>query len=370
VDNRGGRAGIPAGVGRPVKIGVPRESKEGERRVALLPAAARTLARLGARVLVESRAGDGVGADDESYRAAGAGIVDADEAWSADLVIKVKEVQDEDLAHLPEGAALFSFQHLPGEPQRTRALAGRRVTAIAFEMVRDAEGNFPLLAPMSVIAGRMAVQNGARLLGRPPGRVLVLGAGHAGLNAAREAKGLGSAVCVLTRSPQSRDRARAEGFEAQIATPDAVEREALRADLVVGAVFVAATPTPKLLPRSLVRRMKRGSVIADVSIDAGGVAETSRPTTHAEPTFVEEGVIHYCVPNIPAAEPAQAAAALSEAVLPYASTIAAHGLVQAVCDDPALRAGVLLWRGRVNHAAIAAEAGLPYTALADPDLLR
>lgn len=351
-----------------MNIGVPRESKEGERRVALLPAAVGALARLGAGVLVESGAGSGVGADDEAYRACGASVVHGHEAWSADLVVKVKEVQDEDLAHLPEGATLFSFQHLPGEPRRTRALAGRHVTAIAFEMVRDAGGHFPLLAPMSVIAGRMAVQNGARLLGRPPGRVLVLGAGHAGLSAAREAKGLGAKVCVLTRSPKSRDQAGAEGFDAGLATPEAIEREALEADLVVGAVFLAATPTPKLLPRGLVRRMKRGSVIADVSIDAGGVAETSRPTTHADPAFVEEGVIHYCVPNIPAAAPAQAAAALSVAVLPYASAIASHGLAHAVRDDPALRAGVLIWRGRVNHAGIAAEAGLPYTALAEHDL--
>jgi alanine dehydrogenase len=352
-----------------MQIGVPKESKEGERRVAMLPAAVEALARLGHRVAVQAGAGAGVGADDETYRAAGGRIVAAAEAWSADLVVKVKEVQEEDLAWLPDGAAIFSFQHLPGEPQRTRTLAARQVTAIAFEMVRDAAGEYPLLAPMSQIAGIMAVRNGARLLGRTPATVLVLGAGHAGLNAAREARRLGGAVRLLTRSPRSRDRASAEGFDAQIATTAAIEREALEADLVVGAVFVPATPTPKLLPRALVRRMKPGSVIADVSIDAGGVAETSRPTTHAEPSFIEEGVIHYCVPNIPAAAPVQAAAALSAAVLPYARAIAEGGLAPAVRADPALRAGVLMWRGRVSHAGIAAEAGLPYTPLAD-DALR
>lgn len=351
-----------------MNIGVPKETKQGELRVALLPAAIGTLAAAGAGARVESGAGLGVGANDDAYRAAGASIVTAGEAWRADLVVKVKEVQDTDLAHLPDGATLFSFQHLAGDPGRTRALAARNATAIAFEMVRDAAGGFPLLAPMSEIAGRMAVQQSARLLGRAPTRVLVLGAGHAGLAAAREAKRMGARVVVLTRSARSRDEAQAAGFEADIALPDRIEQEALEADVVVGAVFLAATPTPKLLPRSLVARMPRGSVIADISIDAGGVAQTSHPTTHADPAFVEEGVIHYCVPNIPAAAPAQAAAALSAAVLPYARAIATLGLEQALLADAGLRAGVLLWRGRVNHPGIAAEAGLPYTALADDDL--
>ncbi|HET7730070.1 MAG TPA: FAD-dependent oxidoreductase [Usitatibacter sp.] len=351
-----------------MNIGLPKESKEGERRVALLPEAVATLVAPGARVLVETCAGMGVGANDEAYRAAGARIVTADEAWRADVVVKVKEIQEADLAHLPDGAALFSFQHLPGEPARTRELAARHATAIAFEMVRDARGGFPLLAPMSQIAGRMALQQAARLLGRAPRQVLVLGAGHAGLSAAAEAKRMGAQVVVLTRSARSCDEAKARGFEADIALPQRIEEEALEAEVVVGAVFLAATPTPKLLPRSLVSRMLRGSVIADISIDAGGVAETSHPTTHADPSFVEEGVIHYCVANIPAAAPAEAAAALSAAVLPYVQAIASLGLGPALLADPGLRAGVLLWRGGVNHPGIAAEAGLPYTALADDDL--
>lgn len=351
-----------------MNIGVPRESKEGERRVALLPPAIGPLAALGARVLVETGAGIGVAANDDAYRAAGARIVTAGEAWRADLVVKVKEIQDADLAHLPDGATLFCFQHLPGEPRRTRALAARHATAIAFEMVRDAQGSFPLLSPMSAIAGRMAVQQSARLLGRAPKRVLVLGAGHAGLSAAHEAKAMGACVVVLTRSARSCEEAKARGFEADIALPERIEQEALAAEIVVGAVFLAATPTPKLLPRGLVARMLRGSVIADISIDAGGVAETSRPTNHADPSFIEEGVIHYCVPNIPAAAPGQAAAALSAAVLPHVRAIATRGLAKALLADPGLRAGVLLWRGRVSHPGIAAEAGLPYTALADDDL--
>jgi alanine dehydrogenase len=351
-----------------MNVGLPKESKEGERRVVLLPDAVAPLVSLGARVLVETCAGMGVGANDDAYRAAGARIVDTDEAWRSDLVVKVKEIQEADLAHVPEGATLFSFQHLPGEPARTRLLAARHATAIAFEMVRDGQGSFPLLAPMSEIAGRMAVQQGARLLGRSPRQVLVLGAGHAGLSAAQEAKRMGAQVVVLTRSARSCEEAKARGFEADIALPQRIEEEALEAEVVVGAAFLAATPTPKLLPRSLVSRMLRGSVIADISIDAGGVAETSRPTTHADPSFVEEGVIHYCVPNIPAAAPAEAATALSAAALPYVQTIASLGLGQALGADPGLRAGVLLWHGRVNHPGIAAEAGLPYTALADHDL--
>lgn len=347
-----------------MRIGLPRESKEGEKRVALLPEAARILAAEGHSVDVETGAAAGIGVGDEDYRQAGARIVSAADAWHADLVVKVKEIQDADWPRVPHGAAIFSFHHLPGEPERTRGLAARGVTAIAFEMIRDADGGFPLLAPMSRIAGRMAVDAGVRLLGRNPARVLVLGAGHAGLAAAGAAAGLGSEVVVLTRSARSRDAAATAGFEARLAGAAEIEREALRADLVVGAVFVPAQPTPKLLSRALVARMRRGAVIADVSIDAGGVAETSRPTTHAEPAFVAEGVIHYCVGNIPAAAPADASAALSHALLPYVRLVAQQGVDAAVAANPALREATLLFHGRVSHAGIAAEAGLPYTPIA------
>lgn len=351
-----------------MRIGLPRETKPGERRVALLPQAIAVLAHDGHRLEVEPGAGAGIGADDAAYAHAGAQIVSAAEAWSADLVVKVKEIQEADWAFVRDGSCIFCFHHLPGEPERTRALAARHVTAIAFEMLRDTAGGFPLLAPMSAIAGRMAVEAGARLLRRQPGNVLVLGAGHAGLAAARAAASRGCEVVVLTRSTVSRDAAKAAGFAARLSNPEEIEREALRADLVVGAVFVPAQPTPKLLPRALVARMRRGAVIADISIDAGGVAETSRPTTHAEPTFVAEGVVHYCVGNIPAAAPAEAAAALSAALLPYVSLIAREGLEQAVVTDRALREATLLWRGRVNDAGIAAEAHLPYTPVAATEL--
>jgi alanine dehydrogenase len=351
-----------------VIIGVPRESKEGERRVALLPDAVAVLAAHGNEVRVESGAGAGVGRDDGAYRRAGAVISSADETWASDLVVKVKELQERDLAHLPEDATIFSFHHLPGEPQRARWLADRRATAIAFEMVRDDEGGFPLLAPMSLIAGQLAIEAGVRLLGRSPEAVLVLGAGNAGLSAARAASRLRARVTILTRSEESRLEAREQGFTAELATAEAIERHALDADIVVGAVFVPAQPTPKLLPRSLVARMKRGAVIVDVSIDAGGVAETSHATTHADPSYVEEGVIHYCVANMPAAVPTDGAVAISAAVLPFVRELAAKGIARAVRENPALRAGVLLWKGRLNHPGIAAEARLPYTALSYDDL--
>lgn len=349
-------------------VGIPRETKAGERRVALEPAAVARLAADGHEVRVERGAGEAVGFSDADYAAAGARTVSAQEAWTAGLVVKVKEVQPADLGHIPQGAAIFSFHHLPREPQRTRALAALGVTAIAFEMVRDAAGGYPLLAPMSRIAGRMAIEAALRHRGAPAARVLVLGAGHAGLEAARVAASRGARVTVLTRSTRSRDGARALGLEAEVATPEAVEREALAADVVVGAVFVPGQPTPKLLPRALVRRMRRGAIIVDVSIDAGGVAETSRPTSHDDPVFVEEGVMHYAVPNMPAASPGEGTAALCAAILPYARTLAARGVSRALREDAALREGVLLWRGKVNHPGIAAEAGLPYAALRDEDL--
>lgn len=336
-----------------MRIGIPRETKPGELRVALLPDHVAILARDGHEIRVASGAAGGIGQLDASYLDAGALIVAPHEAWDAELIVKVKEVQEADYGNLRAGQALFCFQHLPTEPERARAVAASGITAIAFEMVRDASGGFPLLAPMSVIAGRMAIEAGARHLGRAPRRVLVLGAGHAGRAAERAALERGASVTVLRRAS---------------ATPEAIERAALDADLVVGAVFVPGSPTPKLLPRSLVARMKPGSMIVDIAIDAGGVAATSRPTTHAEPTFVEEGVIHYCVENMPSAHPAEAAAALSAALLPYARELAVKGIARAVRENPALRAAVLVWKGRLNHAGIAREAGLAYTSLSDRDL--
>jgi alanine dehydrogenase len=336
-----------------VRIGIPRETKAGELRVALVPDHAAILARDGHEVRVASGAGGGIGHVDSSWLDAGVHIVPGADAWDAELIVKVKEVQEADLPHLRAGQTLFCFHHLPGEPQRTRALAASGITAIAFEMVRDAAGGFPLLAPMSVIAGQMAFDVATKALGQAPRNVLVLGSGKAGLAAAAAALAAGAEVTTLRRAT---------------ATPEAVERAALQADLVVGAVFVPGEPTPKLLPRTLVARMKRGAMIVDISIDAGGVAQTSRPTTHALPTFVEEGVIHYCVPNMPSAQPAAAAAAISAAVLPFTRELASKGIARALRENAVLRSGVVVWKGRVNHPGIAQEAGLAYTPVSDDDL--
>ena len=351
-----------------MRLGLPRETKEGEKRVALLPAAVASLTSAGHAVLVESGAGRAIGHGDEAYVAAGASIVARAEAWSAPLIIKVKELQEAELDRLPRDRCIFGFHHLPHEPERTRGLAQRLASAIAFEMVRDRDGGFPLLAPMSRIAGRMAIDVAARHLGPTPRRVRVLGAGHAGLAAAITAAGRGARVTLLSRSGYSGDAAREPGIEPGVANAEAIEQAALEADLVVGAVFVPASPTPKLVPRTLVRRMQPGAMIVDISIDAGGVAETSRPTTHAEPTFVDEDVIHYAVPNMPAAEPAAAAAALSEAVLPYVRELCDKGVARTLRENAALRAGIMVWKGRVNHPGVAAEAGLPYTPVTQADL--
>lgn len=349
-------------------VGVPRETKAGERRVALLPAQVGEITALGHDVLVEARAGAEVGCGDDAYRDAGATLVTARDAWDADLVVKVKEMQAADLAIAPRGATIFAFHHLAGEPERTRELARREFTAIAFEAVRDARGQFPLLAPMSRIAGRMSFDVATRLLGRAPARVLVLGAGHAGIAAARSALAKGARTTVLTRSERTRDGARAQGLAAEVLSAELIEHEALAADLVVGAVFAAGEPTPRLLPRALVRRMKRGAVIVDIAIEEGGVAETSRRTTHAEPSYVEEGVVHYCVGNMPAAAPRDSSEAISIAALPYVIDMARAGVDAALRSNRELREGVLLWKGRVTHPGIAAEAGLPYTPLSDQDL--
>ena len=351
-------------------VGIPREAKEGERRVALTPAAVHALASRGHEVRVESGAGAAVEFPDEAYALAGARIVDAAGAWQGELVVKVKEVLPAEFRHLRRGQALFCFMHIVGEPDLARALASRGITAIAFEMVHDATGQYPLLAPMSAIAGRLAIERGIALLGRAPERVLVLGAGHAGASAAQAAADCGAEVTILCRRRESVEghRRRLGGrCEVGVADALAVERCALAADLVIGAVFLPGTPTPKLLPRSLVKRMRPGSVLVDVSIDAGGVAWTSRPTSHAEPSYVEEGVVHCCIANLPAAVPREASELLSAAALPFVLQLAG-GVKRALCQSDALRAGVLLWEGRVTHEGIAGETGLAFAPLTDRDL--
>ena len=336
-----------------MRIGVPAETKPGERRVALVPRDVAVVSADGHDVTVQRGAGAGTGFADDEYRRAGARVVDADAAWDSELVVKVKELQEIDFTRTAPGQAIFGYHHLVGHPRHAREVLASGVTAIAYEAVRDADGDLPLLAPMSEIAGRMAVQVATRVLGRPPGRVLVLGAGHAGSSAADAARAAGARVTQLRRAT---------------ATTEAIEEAALRADLVVAAVFSAGQRTPRLLPRSLVARMKRGSMIVDISIEEGGVAETSRATTHADPTYVDEGVIHYAVPNMPSAVPREATDAISAAVVPYVRALANKGIARALLEDAGLRAGVLVWQGRCNHQGIAQETGLAYSPVSDPEL--
>jgi alanine dehydrogenase len=334
-----------------MRIGVARETKPGERRVALAPDDVSDLVRDGQEVRVAAGAGAGSGHSDDAYRHAGAHIVDADRIFDCELVVKVKELQPAEIARVLAGHAVFGFHHLAGHPDRARALVASGITAIAWEAVRDARGGFPLLAPMSIIAGRMSIDVAVQAQGRAPADVLVLGAGHAGNAAADAARAAGARVTQLRRAT---------------ATPAAIERAALAADLVVGAAFTAGERTPMLLARTLVARMKRGAMIVDIAIEEGGVAETSRATTHAEPTYVDEGVIHYAVPNMPSALPREATAAISAAVIPFVRALAGKGFARALAEDAGLRAGVLSSGGWCRHAAIAAEAGLPHRPVAGP----
>jgi alanine dehydrogenase len=349
-------------------IGVPRETREGEKRVALLPQAVQALVQERHEVRVQADAGEGIGLTDADYERAGATVVNAFDAWSSDLIVKVKEMQDTDFRVAPPGRTIFSFHHLVHEAARTRALAGRGDTAIAFEEVETREGLRPMLAPMSIIAGRMAVDVATKLLGHAPERVLVLGGGHAGMSAARSASRARGRVTVLTRTEKSVEAVREQGFTAAQATPENVAAEAVECDLVVGAVFRGGEPTPKLIPRKLLRRMRKGSVLVDISIEEGGIAETSRATSHARPTYIEHDIIHYCVPNMPAAVPSEGSTAISVAALPFVRQMASQGIGPAVLANPGLRRGVLTWQGRIVHEGIAAEAGLPYTPLTDDDL--
>ena len=336
-----------------MKIGIPAETKPGERRVAVIPRDVLSLTRRGHEVNVQSGAGSGAGYPDDEFRECGALVVEASRARDSELVVKVKELQEMDHAHVVPGCTVFGYHHLTGHPAHARRLFASGITAIAFEAARDGNGGFPLLAPMSVIAGRLSVQVAALALGHAPRDVLVLGAGHAGNAAAAAAHTAGARVTQLRHAT---------------ADPHAVEHAALQADLVVGAVFSAGERTPQLLPRSLVARMKNGSMIVDLSIEEGGIAETSRATSHANPTYVEEGVIHYAVPNIPSAVPRDASASISAAATSYLQALAGKGIARAMLDDAGLRAGVLAWNGRCSHASIADEAGVPYAPVSDLEL--
>ncbi len=366
-------------------VGVPKETKVAEQRVALTPAGARALSDAGHDVLVETGAGTGSSFRDEEYAAAGARVVDVAEVWDkALLVLKVKEPVAEEVARIREGQTLFTYLHLAPMPDLVRALQRRGVLAIAYETVERADGSLPLLTPMSEVAGRLAIQEGAHYLGRayggrgimlsgvpgvPPGNVVVLGAGTVGLNAARIALGLGADVSLLDIN-LDRLRHADDLFGGRVVTLASnafnIEQVTQRADLLVGAVLVAGARAPRLVTEALVRRMKPGAVIVDVAVDQGGCIETIHPTTLLEPVYTLHGVLHYGVTNMPALVPRTSTFALTNATLPYALDLARKGTERAVRESAELARGVNIWRGRVVYPAVAAavgEAPLPITEL-------
>jgi alanine dehydrogenase len=353
-----------------VIIGIPKEIKDGERRVALTPNAVSRLVIAGHTLRVQTQAGEGAGYYDAEYFAAGAQIVaNAVQAFDADLVIKVKEIQTEEWRHLRSGGTLFSFLHLGADLQMARELLNRRITGIAFETVGDKHGRLPILAPMSVMAGEMAISVAANLLlasngGQHSGKgllmrdakVLVVGAGNAGLAAAHAANMLGAKVCVAARSERPADLH--VEVEYMHANREAVSQRAREADVVIGAINTPGKPTEKILTRANIAAMQAKSVLIEICIDGGGIAETSRPTYHSDPTYVEEGVLHFCVANMPAAEPRSASNALSGAVLPYALSLANIGLLNALRNNDGLARGVQMHNGKVTNAAVAAALGV------------
>ena len=354
-------------------VGVPREIKTEEHRVGLTVGAVRDLVRAGQEVIVETGAAHRIGMDDADYIAAGARIAaDAAEVFAqANMIVKVKEPQPGEIGMLREGQILFTFLHLAPDPAQTQGLIDSGCIAIAYETVTDAFGGLPLLAPMSEVAGRMAVQAGAHCLetehggrgillggvpGVRPGKVVVIGGGVVGTNAVLVATGFGASVTVLDTA----HRRLAELdmlFRSLIATrysrPDSVEQEILEADLVIGAVLVPGAAAPRLVTRDMVREMKRGSVIVDVAIDQGGCCETSRPTTHSDPSFVVDEVVHYCVANMPGAVARTSTLALNNATLPFIHKLALQGWREALLADPHLLNGLNVHRGRLTHGAVA-----------------
>jgi alanine dehydrogenase len=361
-----------------VKVGLPREVKAHEYRVGLTPTSVRELVSRGHEVIAEAGAGAGIGASDATYEKAGARLGDP---WrEAELIVKVKEPQPGERRRLRPGQALFAYLHLAPDPQQAKDLVESGATCIAYETVTRAGGGLPLLAPMSQVAGRMAVHVGAGCLeksrggmgillagvpGVPPARITVLGAGMAGANAIRMAVGAGARVHALDHSVEALAAIERE-FGARVVTVyssrDAVEQNVLAADLVIGAVLVPGAATPKLVSRQVVGEMKSGAVVVDVSIDQGGCFETSRPTTHAEPTYVADGVVHYCVANMPGAVPRTSTYALNNATLPFVLALADKGWRRALADDAHLRNGLNVCRGRITHPEAAAALGMAYLA--------
>jgi alanine dehydrogenase len=360
-----------------MRIGCPTEIKLDEHRVGLTPESAAELVRAGHSVAIQEGAGLGIGASDDRYREAGAHILETEQQVFADaeLVIKVKEPQLSECAMLRPGQTLFTYLHLAPDPDQARALLRSGARAIAYETVTDAQGRLPLLKPMSEVAGRMAIQVGASFLekgrggrgvllggvpGVPPGNVVILGAGVAGYNAAQIAVGMRARVAVFDTNVarlEALDREFSGRIETIYSTQAALDAAIMEADLVVGAVLIPGANAPKLVTKAMLRAMRPGAVLVDVSIDQGGCFETSRPTTHRDPVFMVDGIIHYCVANMPGAVARTSAYALNHATLPFILALANHGPSPAMANDPHLAAGLNVEDGQITHPTVAEALG-------------
>jgi alanine dehydrogenase len=365
-----------------MKVGVVKEIKADEYRVALTPAGARELVERGHEVLVETGAGDGSSFPDGNYESVGARLGSADEIWSeAELLLKVKEPLPSEYPLLRDGLVLFTYLHLAASDELTRALVESGAACVAYETVETDNRALPLLAPMSEIAGRLAAQAGAYFLEKPlggrglllggvpgvaPGKVLVIGGGIVGYNAAVIALGLGANVTILERSidrMRHLDEVLSGRVSLVMSSTLQVEESIVEADVVIGAVLIPGAVAPKLITREMVTAMKDGAVLCDVAIDQGGCAETSHPTTHSEPVYVVDGVTHYCVANMPGAVPITSTKALTNVTLPYVEAIADQGLAEAVARDPALARGVNVLDGKITYEAVAEAHGLDFHPL-------
>jgi len=361
-----------------VKVGVPKEIKKQENRVGLVPSSVREYVNHGHTVLVQTGAGSGIGASDEIYQQAGATIIDnAEEIFkAADMVVKVKEPQEAEWKQLREGQILYTYLHLAPDPDQTRGLIDSGCTAIAYETVTDDSGGLPLLAPMSEVAGRLSAQvaawslekhNGGKglLMGGVPGvaaaRVVIIGGGNVGTNAAKMVLGMGAEVTILDRSIE-RLRELDDLFDGRArtlySTAGTLEEEVTRADVVVGAVLIPGASAPRLVSRSMLANMEDGSVMVDVAIDQGGCFETSKATTHADPIYTVDGIVHYCVANMPGAVAKTSSYALNNATLQHGLALADNGL--AACSNPHLANGVNVHAGRVTNQPVAESLNLAY----------
>ena len=366
-------------------IGVPKETKNHEYRVGLSPSSVREIVSHGHQIVVEQQAGEGIGASDADYRSAGATVTGnvAGLFNDCDMIVKVKEPQADEREMLHEGQILFTYLHLAPDLEQTEDLVKSGATCIAYETVTSPHGGLPLLAPMSKVAGRMAIQAGAHCLeqphgglgmllggvpGVPPAKVVILGSGVVGTHATHMAVGMGADVWVLDRDPDALEnhwRQFGRSTNTIFSTQDAIEQHVTQADLVIGGVLIPGSSAPKLVSRDLVKAMKRGSVIVDVAIDQGGCVETSRPTTHDDPTFVIDGVIHYCVANMPGGVPRTSTYALNNVTLPHVLTLANEGWRQALRHDAHLRDGLNVHAGQITCQEVADSLGYPFVAAKD-----